>query len=101
MDKETMTYVLDNDLAVALYIDESGKPTMEYPANPSGSPHGIAALTSEDGRVFIIMPHPERAWVQGTNPWKEGYGEIQPEIEPWFKIALNAIEWVKQKNAAK
>ena len=43
------------------YVDNYGKPTMQYPANPNGSPQGITGLTSVDGRSTIMMPHPERA----------------------------------------
>ena len=40
-----------------------------YPANPNGSPLGIAAVTSTDGRVLITMPHPERSWRVVQNSW--------------------------------
>src|SRR5688572_7132252 len=42
------------------YVDHDGEPTERYPFNPNGSPHGITGLTTPDGRVTILMPHPER-----------------------------------------
>jgi phosphoribosylformylglycinamidine synthase len=42
------------------YVDNYGKVTGKYPYNPNGSPDGIAGMTTTDGRVTIMMPHPER-----------------------------------------
>ena len=42
------------------YVDNAGDMTERYPLNPNGSPHGVTGLCSEDGRVTILMPHPER-----------------------------------------
>ncbi len=42
------------------YIDDSGQPTLEYPANPNGSVRGVAGITDQSGRIFGLMPHPER-----------------------------------------
>ena len=47
--------------AVFHYGDESGRPTMEYPSNPNGSPGAVAGITDETGLVLGLMPHPERA----------------------------------------
>lgn len=44
------------------YVDNFGKVTETYPANPNGSPNGITAVTTENGRVTIMMPHPERVF---------------------------------------
>ncbi len=47
-----------------------------YPANPNGSPFGIAAITSSDGRVTLTMPHPERSFRDAQNSWRpDGAGE--------------------------
>lgn len=51
--------VLRQGLALLHYVDAAGSPTTVHPANPNGSPHGIAGLRSADGRVFGLMPHPE------------------------------------------
>lgn len=47
--------------AVFHYGDESGKPSMDYPDNPNGSPGAVAGITDESGLVLGLMPHPERA----------------------------------------
>ena len=53
------------------YCDASGAATEAYPFNPNGSPEGIAALTSPDGRHLALMPHPERCFLTWQNPWCE------------------------------
>lgn len=64
----------------------------EYPANPNGSPAGIAALTSADGRHLAMMPHPERS----IFPWQCGYypEERSDEVTPWFTMFTNAYRWL-------
>ena len=47
--------------AVFHYGDDVGKPTMDYPENPNGSPGAVAGITDESGLVLGLMPHPERA----------------------------------------
>jgi phosphoribosylformylglycinamidine synthase len=47
--------------AVFYYGDEHGRPTMDYPSNPNGSPGAVAGITDESGLVLGLMPHPERA----------------------------------------
>ncbi|HAQ88743.1 MAG TPA: phosphoribosylformylglycinamidine synthase, partial [Pseudomonas sp.] len=70
---ESEEALLEADLSgtVALrYIDNHGKVTERYPANPGGSPRGITGLTTRDGRVTIMMPHPERVFRAVTNSWR-------------------------------
>jgi phosphoribosylformylglycinamidine synthase len=72
-------------------VDHRGQPTHRYPANPNGSPGGITALTNEDGRVTISMPHPERVFRAVTNSWRP------PEWTndgPWMRLFRNARVWV-------
>ncbi len=52
------------------YLDNHGQVTTRYPANPNGSPGGITGLTTPDGRVTIMMPHPERVARAVTNSWR-------------------------------
>ncbi|MGB5475140.1 MAG: phosphoribosylformylglycinamidine synthase subunit PurQ, partial [Gammaproteobacteria bacterium] len=62
-----------------------------YPANPNGSPLGITALSSADGRVTIMMPHPERVFRTLTNSWHPAeWGEDGP----WLRMFRNARVWV-------
>jgi len=49
--------------AALLYADRDGQPTDSYPANPNGSPGGLAGLTDHSGRVLGVMPHPDRAYL--------------------------------------
>jgi phosphoribosylformylglycinamidine synthase len=85
--------VLAEGLAPVRFVDDQGEATMRYPLNPNGSPHGIAALTSPDGRHLAIMPHPERSfltWQWGWIPleWRE-----KTTASPWLKIFQNARSW--------
>ncbi|WP_058913211.1 phosphoribosylformylglycinamidine synthase [Entomohabitans teleogrylli] len=79
---------LESKGLVALrYIDNAGQVTETYPANPNGSPNGITALTSESGRVTIMMPHPERVFRTVSNSWHPAeWGEDSP----WMRIFRNA-----------
>ena len=73
------------------YADRPGSATMTYPANPNGSPEGITALCSEDGRVTIMMPHPERLFRRVQYSWCP---DDWKTMSPWFKLFLNARRWV-------
>jgi phosphoribosylformylglycinamidine synthase len=71
------------------YVDDSNKQTETYPFNPNGSPHGIAALCSEDGRHLAMMPHPERCFVKWQLPWMPPSWDAL-EAAPWLKLFQNA-----------
>jgi phosphoribosylformylglycinamidine synthase len=62
-DAEVLDRVLAGGLAPVRYADDAGDATEAYPFNPNGSPHGIAALCTPDGRHLAIMPHPERTFL--------------------------------------
>ncbi len=72
------------------YIDNHGVITERYPANPNGSPVGITGVTSVDGRVTIMMPHPERVFRTVQNSW---HPEAWGENAPWFRMFANARKW--------
>lgn len=75
------------------YVDYEGKPTKIYPMNPNGSPSGITGVTNLDGRVSILMPHPERLHRGTQFSWLPE--ELRREEEsPWMKIFHNARDWV-------
>lgn len=79
---------LESKGLVALrFIDNSGSVTERYPANPNGSPNGITAVSSEDGRVTIMMPHPERVFRTVSHSW---HPEQWGEDGPWMRIFRNA-----------
>jgi phosphoribosylformylglycinamidine synthase len=73
------------------YVDNRGHPARAYPANPNGSPDGVAGLSSADGRVTILMPHPERVHLTFQHSWHpQGWGEEGP----WMRMFRNARAWV-------
>lgn len=78
-------------LVAARYVDNYGAATEQYPANPNGSPLGIAALTSRDGRVLIMMPHPERVFRTLQNSW---HPREWHEDAPTLRMFRNARVWV-------
>ena len=78
-------------LTVMRFVDNHGALATRYPANPNGSPRGIAGLVSEDGRVAIMMPHPERVFRSAQNSWRPaGAGEDSG----WMRIFRNARVWL-------
>ncbi|MBA7699147.1 Phosphoribosylformylglycinamidine synthase [subsurface metagenome] len=82
------------DLKVVLrYADKDGNVSADYPHNPNGSADSIAGICDSSGRIFALMPHPERflrwtqhpRWVREANrEWGDGFG-----------IFRNAVEWVR------
>ena len=58
-----------NTLVALRYVNNYGEQTTDYPANPNGSVDGITSLTTTDGRVTILMPHPERVFRTSSNSW--------------------------------
>ena len=82
----------ERDSACVRYVDNRGEPARRYPANPNGSPRGIAGLTNRDGRVTIMMPHPERVFRTVQLSWHPpGWGEDSP----WQRLFVNARRWVE------
>jgi phosphoribosylformylglycinamidine synthase len=78
-------------LTVLRYADNRGRIAERYPANPNGSPGGIAGLTSEDGRVTIMMPHPERVFRTVQNSWRPADAG---EDSGWMRMFRNARVWL-------
>ena len=73
------------------YVDATGEPTETYPWNPNGSIAGIAAVTSEDGRVLAMMPHPERQYRSVQQTWRPPHSRTQG-LGAWAKLFRNAYE---------
>jgi len=74
-------------IVAARFVDHRGAPTEHYPENPNGSPGGITALTTPDGRVTIMMPHPERVFRTVQHSWHPDGWE---EDGPWMRLFRNA-----------
>ncbi len=73
------------------YVDNTGEVTEQYPYNPNGSLNGVTALTTTDGRVTIMMPHPERVIRTVQHSWHpDNWGKDGP----WLRLFHNARKWV-------
>ena len=80
-------------LVAARYVDNYGNPAERYPHNPNGSPGGITALTSADGRVTIMMPHPERVFRSLQMSYCPD-GLLAGDEGPWLRMFQNARAFV-------
>ncbi|MHB1059303.1 MAG: phosphoribosylformylglycinamidine synthase [Rhodanobacter sp.] len=72
------------------FVDNRGKPTENFPLNTNGSPGGLAGFTAADGRVTIMMPHPERVFRSVQLSW---HPEQWGEDSPWMRMFRNARAW--------
>lgn len=89
--------VMEQNLAPLRYVNDANEITTEYPFNPNGSPDGIAALCSEDGRHLAMMPHPERLFTTWQWPWvPEEWKNFK--VGPWLKMFQNAREFCDQQH---
>jgi phosphoribosylformylglycinamidine synthase subunit PurQ / glutaminase len=63
-------------------IEAEGRVAVRYlEGNPNGSSNDIAGVTSEDGRVVGLMPHPEHAVEELTGPSTDGLGFFTSVLE--------------------
>jgi phosphoribosylformylglycinamidine synthase len=74
------------------FVDHAGQPTEAYPANPNGSPDGLTAVTTADGRFTALMPHPERVFRNVQMSWTSGE---RSAASPWTRIFGNARAWLR------
>lgn len=78
--------------AALRYIDNSGTVTKTYPFNPNGSTNGLTGFSNDDGRITIMMPHPERVFLS------KQFSSLSPtwnnEYSPWMKLFINAREFL-------
>ena len=92
-------FIGENDLqslqsanGIALrYSDNRGEKAARYPTNPNGSTDAIAGIASKDGRVTIMMPHPERVFRASQNSWHPGDWK---EDAPSMRMFRNARKWL-------
>ncbi|MGA1042210.1 MAG: phosphoribosylformylglycinamidine synthase [Burkholderiaceae bacterium] len=80
----------------ALRFTDDGKPAHLYPANPNGSPDGLTGFTNEDGRVLVLMPHPERVFRNVQFSWAPESFKTFNDFSPWAVFFKNAYEWVRK-----
>ena len=81
-NKQIALRFVENDLEIASC----------YPANPNGSPEGLTGITSTDGRVTLMMPHPERVFRTVLNSW---YPKDWKENGAWMRMFINARQFVE------
>lgn len=81
----------DSMNAIINYVDNNNKKTTKYPYNPNGSINGANGFTNQDGRITILMPHPERLY----NLNQFSYVPKEWKFSPWSKFFTNARDWLK------
>mgnify|MGYP002624695977 FL=1 len=92
MAPEALEAILAEGRVAARFVDHYGEPTERFPQNPNGSPHGITAVCTADGRVTMMMPHPERVFRACQMSYRPaGLGEDGP----WMRMFDNARQWVR------
>nr|XP_051177914.1 probable phosphoribosylformylglycinamidine synthase, chloroplastic/mitochondrial [Lolium perenne] len=93
-DENVLSDVVNSNLAPLRYCDDVNNVTEVYPFNPNGSPLGIAALCSPNGRHLALMPHPERSYMMWQYPWYPKEWQIEKDgPSPWLRMFQNAREW--------
>jgi len=73
------------------FVDHHGAATEAYPFNPNGSPAGLTAVTTADGRYTVLMPHPERVFRNVLMSWTSGE---RSAASPWMRMFGNARAWL-------
>jgi phosphoribosylformylglycinamidine synthase len=74
------------------FTDNFGAATTQYPFNPNGSPGGLTAVTTQNGRFTAMMPHPERVFRNIQMSWTNLDSSAH---SPWLQLWHNARKWVK------
>ena len=87
-DKNNLIEMLKNEQITLKFDDKNG--TLSYPNNPNGSQNSITGVSSYDGRVTIMMPHPERNFRSDQNSWHPKNWE---EFGPWYRMFANANKY--------
>ncbi|MBJ7537965.1 phosphoribosylformylglycinamidine synthase [Marinomonas transparens] len=90
-DEQDMSALVSSSQIALCYVDNYGQATERYPFNPNGSAQGVTGLTSEDGRVTIMMPHPERVYRTVQHSWHPSEWQEQA---PWLRLFQNARKWL-------
>ena len=84
---QALKVCIDTGTVCLSFVDNNINMTETYPANPNGSPFGITGLSTIDGRVTIMMPHPERVFRAVNNSW---HPDGWQEDSPWMRMFRNA-----------
>jgi phosphoribosylformylglycinamidine synthase len=86
-DHAHLTAIEQSGTVAVRFVDNLGNATQQYPNNPNGSPNAITGLTTMDGRVTIMMPHPERVFRTVANSW---HPDSWGENGAWMRMFQNA-----------
>ena len=81
-------------LAAMRFVDNHGRATQTYPFNPNGSPDGLTAVTTADGRFTAMMPHPERVFRKLQFSYYPPDGQKDSDFSLWMGLWRNARAWV-------
>uniref|UniRef100_UPI0025E56312 phosphoribosylformylglycinamidine synthase subunit PurQ n=1 Tax=Rhodoferax sp. OV413 TaxID=1855285 RepID=UPI0025E56312 len=81
----------DKAISAMRYVDNAGAATEAYPFNPNGSPGGLTAVTTADGRFTAMMPHPERVFRNVQMSWTS---LDKNALSPWMQLWRNARRWI-------
>ncbi|KAG8390030.1 hypothetical protein BUALT_Bualt01G0040800 [Buddleja alternifolia] len=93
-DENVFGSIMKSNLAPVRYCDDDGNTTEVYPFNLNGSPLGVAAICSPDGRHLAMMPHPERCFLMWQYPWYPKNWDVEKKgPSPWLRMFQNAREW--------
>ena len=90
-DVQEVQALAESGLTSLVYTDDSGYPETSYPGNPNGSAAGLAGLCNEDGRVTIMMPHPERVVLRSQLSFVPAGTS---RITPWMGLFDNAWRFI-------
>ncbi|WP_296405629.1 phosphoribosylformylglycinamidine synthase [Psychrobacter sp.] len=92
LDDKSIEGMANHGQVAMRYVDSQGKPTETYPLNPNGSIGGVTGICSTDGRVTLMMPHPERNLRAINHSWKP---EDWSEDGAWMRMFRNARAFVR------
>lgn len=91
----SMQTLSDSGMIPMRYVDNRLKVTEQYPYNPNGSPAGIAAVSTKDGRFVAMMPHPERTVMADVGSYiPDGASDSWGDYGPWMRMFRSARRWV-------
>jgi len=85
--QDNLDHLISNNQIALNFVDSNENNTEIYPLNPNGSAEGVTGITAADGRVTIMMPHPERVFRKLQMSWRP---EHWKEFSPWMQIFINA-----------
>jgi phosphoribosylformylglycinamidine synthase len=97
-DETIFQKISDDGLVSLAFVDDEGNETEKYPFNPNGSPSGITALCSSDGRHLAMMPHPERSFLKWQAHWLPEEMKKELTVSPWLQMFQNAYHWCMENN---